>query len=261
MVSVESWVVVIDFFSASPSDSTTPSNVTYPLQTTDTKKTNNSSGNAETNISVRSLTVVLVKPELEVAKANISNVEIAIKTSGNERKEVEGKLGSISLLDLTLHGQLYRERFITSGKQALLFNYARFPPSDNNNSDAKLKLKMSSVIYVHTKRFIAEIQAFFKHFTQLHAVMRSIRAATSGQMERDEPLRLSLSLYAGSPMILLPVSSRSSDVLVADLGRLVVTNCFCYSGEAGTISVVKNIAGKILFLLLFKDEIDILRLH
>lgn len=244
-MSVESWVVVIDFFSASASDTNNiPSNVTYPSQDGSTKNTTTSTEKAETNISVRSLTVVLVKPELEVAKANISNVEICIKTSGSERKEVEGKLGSISLLDLTLHGQLYRERFITSGKHALLFNYVRFPPSETNTSDAKLKLKMSSVIYVHTKRFIAEIQAFFKHFTQLHAVMRSIRAATSGQMERDEPLKLSLSLHAGSPMILLPVSSRSSDLLAADLGRLVVTNCFCYSGDSNTISVVKNVEGR-----------------
>lgn len=244
-MSVESWVLVIDFFSASPISS----NITYPSQPTDTKKALIPNENTETNISVRSLTVVLVKPELEVAKANISNVEISIKTSGNERKEVEGKLGSISLLDLTLHGQLYRERFITSGKQALLFNYARFPQAETKDCDAKLKIKMSSVIYVHTKRFIAEIQAFFKHFTQLHAVMRSIRAATSGQLERDEPLKLSLSLHAGSPMILLPVSSRSSDLLAADLGRLVVTNCFCYSGDSDTISVVKNVEGKLRFFV------------
>lgn len=238
VVSVESWVVVIDFFSASPSDPTSETlNVSYAQPARNEIKT---TGNSETNISVKSLTVVLVKPELEVAKANISNVEVSVKTSGNERKEVEGKLGSMSLQDLTLHGQLYRERFITSGKQALHFNYLRFPPTENNNCDAKLKLKMSSVIYVHTKRFIAEIQAFFKHFTQLQAVMQSIRAATSGQMERDEPLRLSLSLHAGSPMILLPVSSRSSELLVADLGRLVVTNSFHYSGEPGTISVVKS---------------------
>lgn len=239
-------MVVIDFFSASPSDpSNASSNVVYPSQSADSKKKTAATDNTEMNISVRSLTVVLVKPELEVAKANISNVEISVKTTGLESKEVEGKLGSMSLLDLTLHGQLYRERFITSGKQALHFNYLRFPPSESNTCDAKLKLKMSSVIYVHTKRFIAEIQAFFKHFTQLHAVMRGIRAATSGQMERDEPLKLSLSLHAGSPMILLPVSSRSSDLLAADLGRLVVSNCFRYSGDSDTISAVKNTAGKV----------------
>lgn len=69
--------------------------------------------------------MVLAKPELDIAKANISNAEILVKTSEKGQKEVEGKLGSMSLLDLTLHGQLYRERFITTGKQALHFNYIR----------------------------------------------------------------------------------------------------------------------------------------
>lgn len=58
--------------------------------------------------------------------------------------------------------------------------------NDTNNDmlgyDAQLKIDMSSVTYVHTKRFVAELQAFFNHFTQLHALMNSIRAATSGQL-------------------------------------------------------------------------------
>lgn len=57
-------------------------------------------------------------------------------------------------------------------------------------------------------------------------------------------MRLSLNLYADSPIILLPVSSRSSDLLVADLGRLEVTNCFKYSGDEETISVIENESGK-----------------
>lgn len=68
--------------------------------------------------------MVLVRPDRDVAKANISNVDIAIKSS-EFRKEVEGKLGSMSLSDLTLHGQIYREKFLTSGEQALHFKYTR----------------------------------------------------------------------------------------------------------------------------------------
>lgn len=133
---------------------------------------------------MRSLTVVLSKPDRDVAKANISTVNVSIKTLGRHHKEVEGRLGSMSLQDLTLHGQLYRERFVTSGKQALHFNYRRYSEDATKAHDAKLNLRMSSVVYVHTKRFIAEIQAFLKHFTQLHAVMTSLRAATSGQTVR-----------------------------------------------------------------------------
>lgn len=51
-------------------------------------------------------------------------------------------------------------------------------------------------------------------------------------------MRLSLILEAGSPIILLPVSSNSSDLLVVDLGQLSLSNIFKFSGDEGTISVV-----------------------
>lgn len=77
-----------------------------------------------TNITVCSLTAVLVKADRDIARANISNIEVMVKTKGC-CKEVKGKLGSMSLLDLTLHGQIYKERFLTSGREALQFNYVR----------------------------------------------------------------------------------------------------------------------------------------
>lgn len=55
-------------------------------------------------------------------------------------------------------------------------------------------------------------------------------------------MRLSLILEAGSPMILLPVSSKSSDLLVVDLGQLSVSNVFKFSGDEGTISVLSDSA-------------------
>lgn len=104
---------------------------------------------------------------------------------------------------------------------------------------------MSSVMYVHTKRFVAELQAFSNHFTQLQRVMEGIRAATSGQKLRNEPLKLSLSIYAGSPMILVPVSSKSLDLLVVNLGQLLVKNRFKMSGDHKTISVETKNTSKI----------------
>lgn len=57
----------------------------------------------------------------------------------------------------------------------------------------------------------------------------------------DEPLRLSLILEAGSPIILLPVSCKSSDLLVVDLGQLSVSNVFKFSGDEGTISMLSEL--------------------
>ncbi|XP_025836301.1 vacuolar protein sorting-associated protein 13D [Agrilus planipennis] len=237
VVNVESWVIVIDFFSVTPSDY----KQAHRKDEESKAFTKNivEKENEETNISIRSLNVVLVKPQSDLAKVNISHVEVCIKTDGIQ-KEVKGHLGSMSLLDLTLHGQLYKERFLTSGKQALLFIYTRFSPNKVLNFDAQLKLEMSSVSYVHTKRFVAELQAFFNRFTHLQAVMQSIRTATSRQQNTNEIKKLSVILEAEAPVLYLPVSSKSSDLLIADLGHLIVTNDFKYSDNEGVISVVKN---------------------
>ncbi|CAH1990127.1 unnamed protein product [Acanthoscelides obtectus] len=235
VISVKSWVVVLDFFNISSEPEANPGR---NLSTsTGGSQQVVSSTKQVTNITVKSLTVTLVTPDRDIAKANISNVEVEVRTAGL-LKEVDGKLGSMSLQDLTLHGQLYRERFVTSGEQVLQFKYMRHIPDVEKNYDAQLTLNMASVTYVHTRRFIAEIYAFFNKFTERRQmVMRGIQAATSGQSIRDEPSRLSLILEAKSPIILLPVSSKSSDVLVVDLGQLLVTNDFKYSGDPGTISV------------------------
>lgn len=57
---------------------------------------------------------------------------------------------------------------------------------------------------------------------------------------RKEPLRLSLILEAGSPIIMLPLSSNSSDLLVIDLGQLSVSNVFKFSGDDGSISPLSD---------------------
>ncbi|CAG9818576.1 unnamed protein product [Phaedon cochleariae] len=238
VISVKSWVVVLDFFNiSSKPDEPAPKNMD---SSSDEPVVPPSREKEITNITVRSLTVVLIEPNRDIAKANISNVEIEIKSTGIF-KEVDGKLGSMSLQDLTLDGQLYKERFMTSGRKVLQFRYVRHPPDIRKNYDAQLTLDMASVIYVHTKRFIAEILAFFNNFTERQQmVVKGIQAATSGQQMRDEPLRLSLVLEAHSPMILLPVSSDSPDLLVVDLGQLLVTNKFKFSGDGGTISMISN---------------------
>ena len=58
--------------------------------------------------------------------------------------------------------------------------------------------------------------------------------------ERVQSTRLRLELHAGSPVILLPVSFQSPQIMVADLGKLSIKNAFHYSGSEGTISSVRQ---------------------
>ena len=52
--------------------------------------------------------------------------------------------------------------------------------------------------------------------------------------------RLLLDIEAGSPIILIPHSSKTQDVLVADLGKLSVKNCFSFDGDTGTFTAMND---------------------
>jgi len=99
---------------------------------------------------------------------------------------------------------------------------------------------MASVQYVHTQRFQAEVVAFVQHFTQLQDVLGRQRAAIEGQTVRDQAQRCSrvlLDIEAGAPVLLIPESSRSNNLIVANLGKLKVKNKFLFAGFPGTFSL------------------------
>lgn len=173
IVSVQSWFVLLNFFGLLSDDMDLGNGQhAHEVTTIAAEDTEQKFGNTELDITVRSLTLVVIRPEYEIAKANVSNAHIIVSKLCTT-KTVEGKLGSISLIDLTTHGTVYRERFLTTGNEALNFIYNQEEPKINTRSlvaDATLKIHMSSVRYVHTKRFVAEIQQFFKEFQQLQTV-------------------------------------------------------------------------------------------
>lgn len=170
VVSVQSWFVLLNFFGLlSNNDSL---NETQETPTIVDEVVEQKVGNSELDITVRSLTLVFIRPEYEIAKANVSNAHFIVSKSV-KTNSVEGKLGSISLIDLTSFGSVYRERFLTTGNEALNFVYNKDVSSIETRSltpDALLRIRMSSVRYVHTKRFVTEIQMFFKEFQQLQMV-------------------------------------------------------------------------------------------
>lgn len=228
IINVESWMVVFDFFGFAGPSGINPK-VTMHQASIDIDqldKTDNLPLRSETEIEVRSLTLVLIQSEKEIAKANVSNANMHI-LKANGKTKVSGSLGSMSLLDLTPHGRFYRERFLSSGRKALNFQYSSYVDSEKRPYDAQLKLEMSAVHYVHTQRFIAELQAFFSHFSQLWTIMANLRAGVGAIIDTNKrSMRLSLELKAGAPVILLPVSSRSDEMILLDLGELTAYNRF-----------------------------------
>ncbi|XP_030843346.1 vacuolar protein sorting-associated protein 13D-like [Strongylocentrotus purpuratus] len=258
-INQQTWVVLLDFLgigSSLPKDNVqqdTPTRTSapqrqtsdvQPLPTQVTSVGEPEGNNMEMQVHLASLSLILNKPDYELAKASVSEVN-AHMTNMEGNLEVKGHMGSMSVLDLTPHGRLYRERFTTKGEEALSFHIFKYgkPRKDSQKKsqrefDMRVKLRMSTVRYVHTNRFQSEVVAFAQHFNQLQEVLGTMRAAAAGHEVSVEPTRTSrimLDVQAGSPVILAPVSSQSKDLLVINLGALTLRNQFLMSGTPGTI--------------------------
>lgn len=265
IANVESWVVVLDFFGISSTEpdvqneDTTKEPIAKKQQATQVEQT---PMNSEFEISVRSLSLVLNRKDYEVARANMSQLNAHITTIGGSGvTDTEASVGSFSLSDLTpLHSQLYREKFITAGLNLVMTKYNSVDFNRSREVDVCLKMEMTSVLYVHTQRFVAELQAFFRHFSQLQKLLGSIRSARKMSDFDGPSMRIKLELHAASPVILLPLSSRSLEVLIADLGRLCVSNRFLMSGSEGTISFVQDTSKEVLLevMNIQLDNMDLL---
>ena len=66
------------------------------------------------------------------------------------------------------------------GLYEFIRRYGEPDPFLKRDLDMKLELKMASVQYVHTQRFLSEVIAFAQHFLQLQEVLGRMRAASQG---------------------------------------------------------------------------------
>ncbi|CAJ1055202.1 vacuolar protein sorting-associated protein 13D isoform X2 [Xyrichtys novacula] len=264
LITLQTWVVILDFFSIGSTANNHAVRVNpmspqpvpgHPLYEPDMDEEETTEAvNTKVDLKVHALSLILNKKLNELARASVSKLSAHLEMLDGDLA-LQGSLGSLSLSDLTPHGDLYRERFTTRGGEALNFDIRKYGEPDpylERECDIRVSLKMASVQYVHTQRFQAEVVAFIQHFTQLQDVLGRQRAAMEGQAVRDHPQRASrvlLDIEAGAPVILIPESSRSPRVIVANLGQLKVQNCFLPAGAHGTFSLqdkdrVRSAAGK-----------------
>ncbi|XP_056131507.1 intermembrane lipid transfer protein VPS13D [Lampris incognitus] len=256
LITLQTWVVILDFFGIGSTANNhalktptalsqdVPQHFLYePDISADTVREEVTEViNTKLDLKVHALSLVLNKKTNELAKASVSKLSAHLEMMDGDLA-LQGSLGSLSLSDLTPHGDLYRERFTTQGGEALVFNihkYGEPDPCMERECDIKVSLQMASVQYVHTQRFQAEVVAFIQHFTQLQDVLGRQRAAMEGQAVHEHPQRASrvlLDIEAGAPVLVIPESSRSPRVIVANLGQLRVRNSFLPAGTHGTFSL------------------------
>ncbi|KAF4525445.1 hypothetical protein B566_EDAN004188, partial [Ephemera danica] len=140
IVNIESWVLILDFFGITeqqqPVKEATPRKPKIITSTPSTSIKLEETTNLEIDFKVRSLTLVLARVSGgELARANVAQLTARIEKRGSE-SVISGKLGKLSLTDLTSHGRLYRERFTTTGGLDFnIKNYSKPDPSMTREFD------------------------------------------------------------------------------------------------------------------------------
>ena len=199
---------------------------------------------------VKHLSILLNKSSestSKFAKFKVDNVLTLIE-SRYDYMLTSGKLGSLSIFDVSPNRGLYTEKFLTSGKQALDFDFFKHngPPDYNckREYDNLFKLRMSSVKYIHIQSFISELTNYFQQFNQLQDALSRMRALSLGQGNisyvPQRSTRVKLDIQTQTPIIVIPIHSTSIDALILNLGKIRVENNFMHSGDEGSLSFIKN---------------------
>ena len=142
--------------------------------------------------------------------------------------DIKGQLGNFCIKDLTSYGFLYRDRFLCRGEQILKFKIFKFGQKDEElkrEHDIEVILKMASISYVHTQRFWSVLMTFFTEFQQLQETLNSHRVSSQRKDKAGQSVgfvppawgtgrgsRIKLNIEADSPMLVLPMSSSSTQV-------------------------------------------------
>ncbi|KAI6653552.1 vacuolar protein sorting-associated protein 13D [Oopsacas minuta] len=191
------------------------------------------------DVSINSLIAIFNKSIYPLTCNSATGFKSSIKMEKGD-VNIVGELGKASLIDLSPHGELYREKFVTHGENALYFEFFKYGESDNNlvrEFDMRANFRMASVRYVHTKRFMNENLAFCQHFFQLIDAFQRMKANSNGNVSFSGPERhprIKLDVSAASPIIFIPSHGLSPYLFIGELGHITVSNVFLFDGRKGT---------------------------
>ena len=248
---LQTWVVILDFFgigSGGEQDESGEATASLP----GTEQVDEISQATEVDIKVKSLSVNFNRSEKSLFKSTVLNYSSKIQLKDGNFC-IEGQLGNFCIKDLTSHGILYRDRFLCRGEQILGFKISKFGQPDpelKRENDISVDLRMAAITYVHTQRFYNLMMDFFKQFQELQGTMATHRASSSRPPRsavgfappapgKGRGSRIKLTVEASQPLLVLPLSSYSTQTLMLDLGCLEIKNKFNLAGDEGTISASK----------------------
>ncbi|XP_029999909.1 intermembrane lipid transfer protein VPS13A isoform X2 [Sphaeramia orbicularis] len=175
-------------------------------------------------------------------KARISEIGIEGLVSEvlmrKSEMEVLANLKNIVILDCDKDA-LYKKAVSIADKEVFAFHMVNYTNAtegdaylDMSKVDTLVTLTVGCIQVIFLNKFVSSILAFINNFQEAKEALAEVTVqaaekAASGVKELAErSTRISLNVHFNAPIILLPQSSSSTNVIVADLGLLSVKNRF-----------------------------------
>uniref|UniRef100_A0A4W6GAF9 Vacuolar protein sorting 13 homolog A n=1 Tax=Lates calcarifer TaxID=8187 RepID=A0A4W6GAF9_LATCA len=175
-------------------------------------------------------------------KARISEISIEGLVSEvlmrKKDMEVLANLKNIVILDCDKDA-LYKKAVSIADKEVFAFRMVNYTDAtegdaylDMSKVDTLVTLTVGCIQVIFLNKFVSSILAFINNFQEAKEALAEVTVqaaekAASGVKELAErSTRIALNVHFNAPVIFLPQSSSSSNVIVADLGLLSVKNRF-----------------------------------
>ncbi|TNN62598.1 Vacuolar protein sorting-associated protein 13A [Liparis tanakae] len=152
--------------------------------------------------------------------------------------EVLANLKNIVILDCDKDA-LYKKAVSIADEEVFSFRMVNYTDAtegdaylDMSNVDTSVTLTVGCIQLIFLNKFVSSILGFVNNFQEAKEALAEVTVqaaekAASGVKELAErSTRIALNVHFNAPVIFLPQSSSSSNVIVADLGLLSVKNAF-----------------------------------
>ncbi|XP_072137655.1 intermembrane lipid transfer protein VPS13A isoform X1 [Mobula birostris] len=203
------------------------------------KKSSSKKSTYEDMISIHSyaelalLRVFISDQRKRIAEVSIEGLD-AVVVLRKASTEITTKLKNIVVLDAEENAP-YKKAVSLTGKEVFSFKMTSYMDAtegaaytDLNVVDNSIKLTVGCIQVIFVKKFVSSLLAFMNTFqTAREAVTEATAQAASGVKDLAErSTRMSLDIQINAPVVVVPQSPISENVVVADFGVIIIQNNF-----------------------------------
>ncbi|XP_028269802.1 intermembrane lipid transfer protein VPS13A isoform X2 [Parambassis ranga] len=193
--------------------------------------------NLHIRADLRSLKVFIRGQKARISEISIEGLVSEVLMRKKEM-EVLANLKNIVILDCNKDA-FYKKAVSIADKEVFAFRMVNYTDAtegdaylDMSKVDTSITLTVGCIQVIFLNKFVSSILAFINNFQEAKEALAEVTVqaaekAASGVKELAErSSRIALNVHFNAPVIFLPQSSTSSNVIVADLGLLSVKNRF-----------------------------------